>query len=253
MAKRFFIGFLAIFAFVGSAFLYGQSQAETPVQVAVNELPDAPIPVMESSSSSMLSLTRTPITSLSKSTRAKKRRWLTTYNISVATLTVSEIVDGMGTHENMTHHKFLCGNNLSNSVTISTTDSGLGVSQIGNLCGTPDGRSVNFAYDVTQIGMFTETGWAAKWGLAGNRDFARVEIANITSDVLHVAIVGYLNKKGKWWGRVGNATLLFHAEEHVRLGIENFDLSHDPNAVFRDHPNALPSWADAFPCWWGKR
>jgi hypothetical protein len=246
MVKRFFIGFLAIFAFLGSAFLHGQS---------TTELPDAPMPAMESSSSTMLPADAAVALPAFRRPKApiKKHRWLTAYNESVAALVLSEIVDGIGTHGNMTHHKFLCGNNLSNSVTISTTDSGLGVSQIENLCGTPDGRSVNFAYDVTQIGMFTETGWAAKWGLAGNRDFARVEIANITSDVLHVAIVGYLNKKGKWWGRVGNATLLFHAEEHVRLGIGNFDLSHDPNAVFRDHPNALPSWADAFPSWWGKR
>jgi hypothetical protein len=248
MAKRFFIGFLAIVAFAWSALLYGQFQTE---------LPDAPMPAMESSSSSMLPADAATTSQVfHKPAPAKKRRWLTAYGESVAALVSSEVVDSVGTYKNMTHPKFLCGYSAvlgSNSAAISTTEIGIGMQQIGNLCGAPNGRSVNFAYDVTQIGMFTETGLAVKWRLAGNRNYARVEIADITSDVIHVVVVGYLNKKGKWWSRVGNATLLFHAEEHLRLGIGNFQLPNDPNAVFRDHPNVLPPWADAFPSWWGKR
>jgi len=92
MAQRFFISFLAIFAFVGSAFLYGQSQTETSAQIAMSELPDAPIPAMESSSSSM-PLASAAITSLGKPTQTKKHRWLTTYNGSIATLIVGEAID----------------------------------------------------------------------------------------------------------------------------------------------------------------
>ena len=225
-------------------------------QVAVSELPDAPTPVVESSSSSMSSLPETPTFKLAEA--KKKHRWLTAYNESVATLALGEVVDAWSTHRNLTHPKFLCGYNpvlADNSVNvISTTDTTNYT--VDELCGTHDGLPGNYAYDVTQLGVFTEVGWAAKWGLAGNRDFARIETENIASDVLHAVVVKYLCKKGGWKCKVGNATLLFHAEEHLRAGVSNFRFVAkygDPNAVYSKYFYLLPNWAHATPQWWGSK
>ena len=233
--------------------------AQQDMQVTMNELPDAPIPVVESSSSTLF--TSATMTSPSKPIQAKKHRWLTAYNESVVALVVGEAVDTWGTHRNMTHPKFVCGYNLilGGGGAISTTENVLyDLYQIQALCGpSPLGEKANYAYDTTQLnGMFTEIGLAAKWGIAGNRDFARVEAADITSDILHALVVKYLNKKGGWRGKIGNATLLFHAEEHFRLGIGNFRTvasNNDPNTVFRNYPNEMPIFADTFTRWWGKR
>ena len=231
--------------------------AIVPVAVALNELPDAPVPAMESSSGSVSMFTLNTTTSKTV-TQTKKHRWLTAYNASVATLIVGEVVDTWGTHRNMIHPKFLCGYNATPGfgAAISTAKGDIGFQQIQSLCGEPGGRSANFAYDVTQLGMYVEGGWAAKWGLAGNRDFARVAIANITNDLLHAVVIKYLSKKGGWRGKIGNATLLFHGEEHLRLGIANLRFvanNNDPSAVFQNHPNQMPIWADSTPCWWGKK
>ena len=231
--------------------------AQQNVQVVVNELPDAPIPVVSFSSSVSATMTLPG----KQAQQIKKHRWFTAYNESVAALVIGEAVDTWGTHRNMTHPKFVCGWNSTPgfAAAYSSTDNTYNINEVDTLCGTfPQAQDLhaNYAYDVTQLGMFTETGWAAKWGIAGNRDFARVEVANITSDILHVLVVKYLNKKSGWMGKIGNATLLFHAEEHLRLGKGNFSnvaSNSDPNAVFNNHPNDLPAWADTFPRWWGKK
>jgi hypothetical protein len=257
MAKRFFIGFLAIFAFVGSAFLYGQSQAETPAQVAVSELPDAPMPAMESSSDSM-PFASAAITSLGKPAQAKKHRWLTTYNGSIATLIMGEAIDTWGTHRNMTHRKWLCGFDPEPGFgyAISTNDQILySVADVKSICGvSPAGVQPNYMYDVTQADSFIETGWAAKWKLTGNRNYAGVEAWNMGADVAQALVAHYLHKKGGWKGKLGTAMNFSHGIVHLEGGISNLHYASanrtTPDQWVKNNPLWFSNWTP--PRWWGK-
>jgi hypothetical protein len=235
-----------------------------------SEIPDDPSVILMANNSSSNSLdnstselgemfTRSLATPPTQ-TKSIKHRWFTTYNMSIAALAVGEAIDTWGTHRNMTHPKFLCGYDpvLGGGGAISTTEGGTyDLYQLQALCGSSNGLQANYAFDVTQLhGMFTDGGWAVKWGLAGNRDFVRVTVIDITGDLLHALAMKYLSKKGGWRSKVGNATLLLHAEEHIRLGIDNLRFvadNNDPNTVFKNHPNQMPMWTDSTPQWWGKR
>jgi hypothetical protein len=126
------------------------------------------------------------------------------------------------------------------------------------LCNSFQSQKANYAYDVTQgpLGMFTEGGWAAKWGLTGKRNFAGVAAWNIANDAGQAFLAGYLERKRGWRGKIGTAMNFSHGIVHLTYGIENFQLvaqNSNPNDVFKKFPNALPAWADSFPRWWGKK
>jgi len=256
MAKRFFIGFLAILAFMGSTLLYGQPQTATSAQVAVSELPDAPTPAMESSSSSM-PFASAAITSLGKPAQVKKHRWLTAYNFSLLALAAGETVDSWGTHRNMTHPKWLCGFDPEPGFgyAISSNDQILyGVSDVKNICGvSPAGVQPNYMFDVTQTTSFTEVGWTAKWGLAGNRNFVGVEVWNLGNDVVQAVIAHYLHRKGGLIGKIGAAMNYGRGINHAKLGIENFiyvSRNATPAQWAKNNREGF-SWSP--PYWWGKK
>jgi hypothetical protein len=260
MVKRFFISFLAIFAFMGSALLYGQSTTETPAQIAVSELPDAPMPVMESSSSNMLPAVAA-ITSQAfrKPTPPKKHRWLNMYNLSLLTLAAGETVDSLGTHENMTHPKWICGFDSiwpTGGYAISTNDQiTYDAAAVKSICGvSPAGVQPNYMFDVTQTNSFDEAGWAAKYGLVGNRNYAGVETWNLGNDVAQALLAHYLHKKGGWKGKVGTAMNYCHGINHLELGITNFryvSQNRIPDEWVKNNPKGFNNWPG--PYWWGKK
>jgi hypothetical protein len=254
-------GLLAIFVFVAPALLYSQPKTEMPKQpvVAVNELPDAPMPAMESSSSNM-SFTSAGIASQTfrRPTPIKKHRWLTAYNFSLLTLAVGETVDSLGTYENMTHPKWLCGYDSlwpTWGYAISTNDHvTYDEASVKSICGvSPAGVQPNYMFDVTQTNSFMEGGWAAKWKLTGNRNYAGVEAWNLGNDVAQALVAHYLHKKGGWKGKVGTGMNYWHGIGHLGYGISNFryiSQNCTPAEWAKNNPKGF-TWSP--PYWWGKK
>jgi len=246
------IRFITILLFAGSVVLYGQS---------TTELPNAPVPMMESSSSSNRLLTATANTSQVSPTPAptKHRRWLTTYNGSLLTLVVGETIDSLGTYKNMTHTKWICGFDPvwpTGGYAISTGDQiTYNADDVKSICGvSPTGMQPNYMFDVTQTDSFTEAGWAAKWGLTGNRNFAGVEAWNLGNDVAQALLAHYLHKKGGWRGKVGTAMNYCRGIGHLWYGLDNFryvSQNRTPDEWVNNNSKGFTNWPG--PYWWGKK
>jgi len=227
---------------------------------AVAEPPDAPIPAMESSSSSNMSFASTAAISQMghKPAPTKKHRWLTAYNFSLFALPAGEIVDSLGTRDNMKHHKWLCGYDSlwgTSGYAISTQDQiPYTVADLKSICGvSPSGVQPNYMFDVTQTNSFVEGGWAARWKLTGNRNYAGVEAWNLGNDVAQALIAHYLHKKGGRMGKIGAAMNYWHGIAHLDLGIDNsLYVSHNrtPAEWAKNNPKGF-TWTP--PYWWGKK
>jgi hypothetical protein len=243
-------GLLAIFVFVGPALLYSQSRTE---------LPDAPLPAMKASLSDMF-FTSVVATSQTdhKLAPTKKHRWLNVYNLSLATLAVGEVVDTWGTHENMTHPIWLCGFDSSwpagETAITASGYSNYKSSNMKSTCGvSPTGVQANYMFDVTLTNSFMEGGWAAKWKLTGDRNYAGVEAWNVGLDVVQAIGAHYLHKRGPWEGRVGSAANYSHALAHLYGGICNFRFVSQNRTPAEWANNNASAFDWPAPYWWGKK
>jgi hypothetical protein len=268
MKMRFCVLMMAGFALTtGSAICQSATTTEiaavqttaTPDEIP-NEPPmgTPPTPTM-SSSSDASAFASAPMMMATQSTQpspTKKNRWMTAFNASVAALAAGDVIDSFGTRQNTRHHRFVCGHNPSIGAAISTGDSqDYNINNLQAICGSSNGINPNYAYDLTQLGMFIEGSGVTRLGWVGNRNYPRIQTAMIVGDVLNVLAVKYLSKKGGRLRKIGNLTLLLHAEEHARLGIDNLravGAESNPNTVFNLRPGSTPDWATG-ERWWGNK
>jgi hypothetical protein len=125
-------------------------------ELAVNSVPDAPVPVLHGAHA-ILKSGNAPQMPVS-------RRWFNLKDFSIAFLAAGETLDMWSTHRNLTHPRWICGYSAAfgNAVTyISNDDKQYDPYTIqNNLCGPgPSGQLANYAYDVTRTGAYTEDGW----------------------------------------------------------------------------------------------
>ncbi|HTM15588.1 MAG TPA: hypothetical protein VL135_01745 [Terracidiphilus sp.] len=216
--------------------------------LAVTDLPSAPVPVV-----------RSGIATRSAATPVKQHRWLTLNNASVSFLFIGEALDSWTTYRNLTHPKWICGYSsaFGNAVTYISND-GERYDQRTiqrELCGPgPSGQLANYAYDVTRTGAFTETGWVTNLRLTSNRNVAGVLAWNIADDIGQVLIVRYLAKRSRLIGRIAPGMNFGRGIIHLDCGIQNLKFA-------QKHANAgawqfqLPNESTLYPGprWWGER
>src|SRR3569833_71877 len=151
--------------------------------LAVTELPSAPVPEMRSV------IAKQPVAA-----PTKPHRWLTLNNASLYFLFAGEALDSWTTYRNLTHPKWICGYSPAfGSAATYISDDGKHYDQRTiqhELCGPgPSGQLANYAYDVTRTGAFTESGWVTNLRLTGNRNVAGVLAWNFADDIGQVLIV----------------------------------------------------------------
>jgi hypothetical protein len=187
--------------------------------------------------------------------RPRKHRWLTLNSVSVATLAAGEAVDSWGTHRNMTHTKWICGNSPAFAGGYDTNVPGeiSSLRDVQMLCGAgPAGQSANWVFDATRAGYFTEGGWVTQLHLAGDRDYAAVEGWNLANDVVWYLVARHLGRRTNWVRKCGLALNFGRGFVHLYLGFDNIiavSNHQNPNTLDLHVPK---SSAYAAPRWWGR-
>ena len=182
----------------------------------------------------------------------KVPRWYKKTDNQVAiVLAAAAAVDAIGTYENMTHSRWLCGFDPSLVSTYRINGStypsrtGAGIGSIAMLCGpSSSGSNENYAVDVTTIdGSFTEVGWAARY--VNNRDYTRVELLNAALDGAGLVVGRLIPKKGKmrWVKACVMAVNYAHAFGHLYYGVRGIQFVHSPNQKANNFFEARPKSA----------
>jgi len=256
----------AFFTCAGIAFVSATITAAIAQQPAQN-LPDAPSIAFMTEPEPMSAFLRPLPEPVEKP--AKRIRWYKkSDNLVAIALAASEMVDGIGTHENMTHSRWLCGYDpnlvagyrIGGSVYQPGSGPGPGIAKIATLCGpSPFGANENYAVDVTALdGSFSEGGWAARY--VNNRNYAGVELLNIGLDGAGLMVGKLIPARGKWrWVKAAVTAVNYaHAAGHIYAGVGNFRYVNSPNQAasnfFASRPN--PGFTLSVfpgPSWWGKQ
>ena len=257
---------LALFAFASSAFIFTAASTAIAQQPGVNLPILRTVAVLAESESVPASAYLRP-TPEPTERHVEVTRWYKRPDNQVAiVLAAAETLDGIGTHENMTHRHWLCGYdpNLGSAYRINgaiyqakgETSTGL----IATMCGpSPFGSNENYAADTIVIdGSFTEGGWAAKY--VNNRNYTGVELLNIGLDTAGLLAGRLIPGMGKmrWVKAAITALNCAHAVGHFYYGAQNIQFVHSPNQAanhfFESRPD--PAFYTAVfpgPRWWGKQ
>jgi len=217
-------------------------------ELAVNTLPDAPLPEI-----------RAVMPARPPASRPQKRRRLSWNNASISVLFAGEALDSWTTYQNLTHRKWICGfsSAIAGAVTYISDDGKIYDPHViqYELCGpSPSGRAANYAYDVTRTGAFTETGWVATMSLSSNRNAAGVIAWNVANDVGQVFVARYLGKRWPLIRRISPGLNFARGLYHIDCGIQNFQFAqtHSNASTWQFH---LPNEASLYPGprWWGRK
>src|SRR3569833_2048115 len=214
--------------------------------LAVTELPSAPVPEMRSV------IAKQPVAAPTKT-----HRWQTQNNASLYFLFAGEALDSWTTYRNLTHPKWICGYSPafgSAATNISNDRNRYDAHTIQyTLCG-PDGsgRLANYAYDVTRTGAFTETGWVTKLHLAGNRDVVKVLALNVGDDVGQLLVARYLRRREGIIGKLAPGINFTRGLIHIDCGIRNLQFAR-ANSNATTWQFNLPNEGTLYPGprWWG--
>lgn len=246
---RFSSRFISIPFFIVLIFVVGVLSRIEAQEEASNSIPDAPVPAIPGMHGVMKGYSAAP--------PVIRHRWLNLNNLSIATLVAGEALDSWSTHNNLTHPKWICGYNpdFGNTLIYISPNPGLneGPSSQNTVCGPgPSGQVANYAYDATQMGAYTETGWVTKFHLAGNRNYAGVEAWNLANDVGQFLIARYASKRLARLRKVGPALNFSHGFGHIECGVLNirFAMQHR-NANTWEFPATVDSSLVPGPRWWG--